>query len=147
MTSIIAKIVTDVENFGKEADGVWQKVETDVATDVAAVKKAFPAIAPEIDDLASQVKQGASDALGTAGAILGAAQPAIVTGANAAADSALLALTGGAATPAIPAFNNLIDGILNTGISTLQAWALKQKASIAASASAAQAATAAHIPS
>lgn len=131
--SIINQIVTDVQNFGKEVDGVWHKIESDVANDVAAIKKAFPAAASSVDALASDVKQGASDVLGIGATVLGAAQPAIITGVNTAANSALLTLTGGAATPALPAVDGWIDGVVQTGIAALQAWALKQKAGLAAS--------------
>jgi hypothetical protein len=131
VTSIIQQIVTGVETLGKDAAAIWNTVKTDVENDVAAIKKVFPALAPEIDAVGSVVKQGASDALGIAATMLGDAQPAIISGTNAAADAALLALTGGAATPALPAFNGFIDGIEAQGVAALRSWALKQKAMLA----------------
>lgn len=124
--NILSQIVTGAET-------VWNNIEKDVENDVAAVEKAFPAAATSVNALGSDVKQGASDALGIGATVLGAAQPAIVTGVNSAADAGLLALTGGAATPALPAVNGWIDGLVATGIATLQAWALKQKAALASS--------------
>lgn len=133
MTNIISDIVTGIENLPKEADALWNAVETKVNADMAAVEKAFPAAAPTVAALATAVKQGASDALGMGATVLGEAQAPIITGVNTGADAALLALTGGAATPAIPAFNGWIDGIMNTGIAALRSWALHQKALLAGS--------------
>ena len=133
-TSVLDQIIKGVEGFGKDVENIWDNVVKEVEGDVATIEKAFPGTSTAVAALASAVKQGASDALGIGATILGDAQPAIITGVNAAADSALLALTGGAATPAIPAFNNWIDGVVNAGNAALQAWALKQKALLASSA-------------
>lgn len=144
--NIISAIVTEAETLGKEAGQIWDHVVQDVEADIAAVKKAFPAAATTVDQLASDVKQGASDALGIGATLLGEAQPAIVNGVNGAADAGLLALTGGKATPVLPAVNGWIDGLVATGIATLQAWALKQKSMLATAAVAAAPAAPAPAP-
>lgn len=129
--NIIAQIVNEGEKLVHEGATIWHTVVTDIEADVAKITGGNPAAQAAVAALASDVKQGASDALGVAGTMLGAAQPLIVNGAEAAANAALLALTGGKALPALPGVDGWLEGVANAGIDALKAWLLKQKAGMA----------------
>lgn len=77
------------------------------------------------------MKQGASDTLTLASGALASAAPALTTGLEKLADAALGTVSNGVALPLVPMVNSGIDDLVNLGIATLQAWALKAKAGLA----------------
>lgn len=124
MTSIITQIWdTGVKDFNE--------VEAWVDAKVAAVEKAFPAATTTINAIGSDLKQAASDAIGMADSALNGVAPALTKTAEAAADAALTAYTGGLALPLVGLTNDAIEKIAALGVSTFNSWALNAKAALA----------------
>lgn len=110
----------------------WTAVEAAIEADVQRVEAVLPSAAPVIAD----IKQFASDALGTAAAAEATYEPAFVTGVEAAADAAITALAGPYAVALNPMANNAIQDVVSKGNAALQAWALKVQAQFAENAAA-----------
>ena len=106
---------------------VWDTIVTDVQTDIAKVEAVLPGSAPVIAD----IKQLASDALGSAVNGLVTYEPALVSGVEGLADAALTKFSGGLALPLVQMTNAGIQKIVADGTAGFQAWALKQQAVLA----------------
>jgi hypothetical protein len=99
----------------------------------AKIKAVLPASATAfLDNIVSDVKQGASDALGSASTQAPATGGFIAKSVEQAADAELATLANGAALPLVPIVNSGIDDIVARGVQAFQAWALKAKAELAA---------------
>lgn len=123
--SILSKIVSG-------AVSLWNEIVTDIDADVAKVKAALPSSSiPGFEATISDIKQGASDALGAVAAGIKATTPAFISGIEALADTELTTQTNGVAVPLVPMTNKGIADIVNTGSAALQAWALKAAANLA----------------
>jgi hypothetical protein len=125
MTSIVTKIATGVVTL-------WDDIEKDIEADYDKIKGALPASAQA--DLAasvSDVKQGASDILSMAASAGSSILPTLATEGEKILDSALATYTNGAALPLVPLVNSGVDQIANAAVATINAWALKAKASLA----------------
>ena len=106
---------------------VWDTIVTDVQTDIAKVEAVLPGAAPVIAD----IKQLASDALGSAVNGVVTYEPALVSGLEGLADAALAKFSGGLALPLVEMTNAGIQKIVADGTAGFQAWALKQQAALA----------------
>jgi hypothetical protein len=128
--NIISQIITGAKT-------VWNDIVADIENDAAKVKAALPASAvPDFNATISDLKQGASDALGLADAGLTGAEPALVAGLETALDNALGVATGGASLPLNPLVNAGLTNLATLATSTVNAWLLKQQAAMAPAASA-----------
>jgi hypothetical protein len=131
MASLFSQIVsfakTEWTDIAKEVDALAATVEKTVVNNPAAKEM----LAADV----SAVKQGASDLIGLGGTMLGDAAPAIISGAEAAADAAFLKLVP-MGSAALPFLNRLVDGIVEAGIAALKAWGLATKAKLATQVSA-----------
>lgn len=119
-TNILTKIWTGVV---KDFTAAEQWVETTVSK----IEAVLPSAAPEVADL----KQFASDALGTVAQEATTYEPVLVTGLEGLADAALAKLTGPFALPLTEGTNTLIQSVLSDGTKALQAWAAKAQAGLA----------------
>src|SRR5579872_1173358 len=118
--TIIGKIVTGAETL-------WSNIVGEIEADAAKVKAALPASAiPNFDATVSDLKQGASDALGLASAGLTGGEPELVAGIEAALDGALVAGTNGAAVPLVPLVNQGMSNLAALATHTVNAWLLKR---------------------
>ncbi|HEX4197723.1 MAG TPA: hypothetical protein VHZ26_09790 [Caulobacteraceae bacterium] len=96
------------------------------------MKAALPSSAvPAFDATVSDIKQGASDALGLVGSGLTGAEPALVAGVETALDNALGVATGGESLPLNPLVNAGITNLASLATSAVSAWLLKQQAALA----------------
>lgn len=124
-TSIIAQIFNG-------AVTVWDDVKADIEKDAAKIEAVLGgASSPGVAAVVTDIKQGASDALSTASAMVATYEPKFVTGLEALADAALSTYTGGLALPLVALTNEGIEKLSAAGASALQAWALKAKAALA----------------
>lgn len=133
--NIIAKIETG-------AVAVWNDIVNDIDADYSKVKAVLPASAAAgLANVVSDIKQGASDALGALADGAPTAGAELTTGLENLADSALATASNGVALPLVPMVNKGIDDIVSKGTAALQAWALKVKAGLAPATAAAAAVT------
>jgi hypothetical protein len=124
MTSIITDIWNDVVKDFDTAEA-W------IDTQVQKVEAVFPAATATINALGSDVKQGASDAIGAVDSALDAAAGPTTTAVEAAADALLTKYTGGLALPLTGLTNDGILKIANLIKSTADSWTLKAQAALA----------------
>lgn len=124
INSIISQIAT-------KAVTIWNDVVTDIDTDVAKIKAAWPAAGTVIDELGSDVKQGASDLIGAADSELNTLAPVATSAVEGAADALLAKYSGGLALPLTGLTNDAIDKVSALIVSTANGWALKAKAALA----------------
>lgn len=122
--NIIAQIYSGVVK-------AWDTAVADIEADYAKVKAALPAsAAPGLAAVVSDIKQGASDAIGLGAAAATDAAPLITAGVEKLADSALATASNGLALPLVPLVNDGIDNIVALATNALNAWALKTKAGL-----------------
>ena len=113
---------------------IWNKAvvlfddaEKAIEADIAKVEAALPGLTPVVDEL----KQAASDALGTINQDLVTYEPELVTGIEAVLDAALATYTGGFALPLSKGVNAGVSGIGTVGAQAISAWILSQQATLA----------------
>ncbi len=125
-------------SFKSIITGIWTRAVTDwkeavtwVDDKVAAIEKAWPGSTAAIAGVVSDIKRGASDAIGAADTALSTVAPEMTTALEGAADAALVKYTGGLALPLVGLTNDAINKIEQVGVATLNGWALNARATLA----------------
>jgi phage-related protein len=128
-TSSTPSIIVQIVNGAKTA---WSDIQAFIDGEAAKVQAALPSSAvPAFNTTVSDLKQGASDALGLVNGGLTGAEPALVAGVETALDNALGVATGGASLPLNPLVNAGITNLAGLATSAVSAWLLKQQAALA----------------
>lgn len=105
----------------------FDAAETWIEGEVAKVEAVLPGAAPIVADL----KQAASDAVGTVDQALITYEPPLVSGLETILDAAMTKYSGGLALPLVPGVNSGITGIATTATQAISAWLLKVQAQLA----------------
>jgi hypothetical protein len=127
MESLMPNVFTQISTG---AVTLFSDAEKIIEADAAKVVNAVPSLGPELVKLVSDVKQGASDALGAAATIIGDGAAPLATGIENAAEASLAALTKGESMVLNPLITNVINLVVAQGTSALKAWALSAQASL-----------------
>jgi hypothetical protein len=123
--NIITQIITGVKT-------AWTDVENFIDGEAAKVVAVLPSSAvPGFNATISDLKQGASDALGTANTVITGGEPALVTAIEGALDTWLATATGGATLALNPLINSGLTDGAGLATSAVSAWLLKAQAALA----------------
>lgn len=109
----------------------WDQAKAKAEQWAQALSSSDPALATAIGDSLSAVKQGASNAIALADTALNNHFADMTQAVEAAVDAALVKVSGGAALPAVPLVNGVIDQIAASAKAVADAWALEAKAKLA----------------
>ena len=129
--SILSKALRHQITWGDAASQIGQWATNLVRNDATA--------SAAVGAITTAVKQGASDAIGLADTALADHFAELTDAAHAAADAALVKVSGGALLPAVPLVNGVIDQIALASKAAIDAWALQAKANLAPATPGAQA--------
>lgn len=108
----------------------WATAATQIEAWGAKLIARDPTATQLVNSAVQIAKQGVSNAIGMADTALADHLGSVMAASHAAADAALLALSGGKAAPAIPLVDGVIDQIEQAGAVALHAWALQAKAGL-----------------